>query len=123
MKNNRDIVVIGGSAGAMDVVGGILEKLPSDLRAAVFVVIHVGADSPGYLADILSKRSRLPVHFAVDREPIELGKVYLAPVDRHLLVKPGEVRVIFGPKENNFRPAIDPLFRSAANTYGGRVIG
>jgi len=63
------------------------------------------------------------VHYAEDREPIELGALYIAPPDRHLLVKPGEVRVVRGPKENNFRPAIDPLFRSAAYTYGRRVIG
>jgi two-component system, chemotaxis family, protein-glutamate methylesterase/glutaminase len=123
VESKRDIVVIGGSAGAIDVVGQILERLPDDLPAAVFVVIHVGPESPGFLVDILSRRSRLPVHFAMDHEPIELGKVYVATAGHHLLVKPGEVRVIFGPKENNFRPAIDPLFRSAANIYDGRVVG
>jgi two-component system chemotaxis response regulator CheB len=71
----------------------------------------------------LEKSAALPVRYAHDREPIELGTVYVAPPDRHLLIKPGEVRVVRGPKENNFRPALDPLFRSAAYTYGSRVIG
>jgi two-component system, chemotaxis family, protein-glutamate methylesterase/glutaminase len=123
LEATRDIIAIGGSAGAIPVVGQILEDLPSDLSAAVFVVIHVAPESPCYLADIFGGRSQLPVRYAGDREPIEFGKVYLAPPDHHLLVKPGEVRTIRGPKENCSRPAIDPLFRSAANTYDGRVVG
>jgi two-component system, chemotaxis family, protein-glutamate methylesterase/glutaminase len=123
LKANRDIVVMGGSTGAMDAICKIIATFESEMNAAIFVVIHMGADSPGYLAEILATNSKLPVQFAVDHDPIELGKIYVAPPDRHLLVKPGEVRVIFGPKENNFRPAVDPLFRSAATTYDGRVVG
>jgi two-component system chemotaxis response regulator CheB len=119
----RDIIVIGGSAGAIEVIGQILTDLPADLGAAVFVVVHTGHDSPNYLVNIFGKISKLPVQYATDREPIELSKVYVAPNDRHLLIKRGEMRVILGPKENNFRPALDPLFRTAATTYDGRVIG
>jgi two-component system chemotaxis response regulator CheB len=100
-----------------------LADLPPDLGAAVFVVVHTGLDAPNFLVEIFGKLTKLPVQYAADREPIELGKVYVAPNDRHLLIKRGEMRVILGPKENNFRPALDPLFRTAATTYDGRVIG
>ncbi|HEX6961477.1 MAG TPA: chemotaxis protein CheB [Lacipirellula sp.] len=123
MPEGRDIIVIGGSAGALEAVGGILSKLQHDIPAAVFIVLHSGQGSPGYLATIFERQTQLAVRYAEDGEPIELGTVYVAPPDRHLLVKPGEVRLVRGPKENNFRPAIDPLFRSAAHTYDGRVIG
>jgi two-component system chemotaxis response regulator CheB len=123
MAEGRDIIVIGGSAGAINAVNEVLPGLHKDLPAAVFVVIHSGQYASGLLASIFQRLTELKVRYAEDREPIELGAVYLAPPDRHLLLKPGEVRVVRGPKENNFRPAIDPLFRSAAYTYGPRVIG
>jgi two-component system chemotaxis response regulator CheB len=123
MAEGRDIIVIGGSAGAIDAVSNVLDGVPPDIPAALFVVIHSGRDAPGFLTDIFSKRTKLKVGYAEDNEPIELGHVYVAPSDRHLLIKPGVCRIVRGPKENNFRPAIDPLFRSAAYTYGPRVIG
>jgi two-component system chemotaxis response regulator CheB len=119
----RDIIVIGGSAGAIEAISEILATLPKETPAAIFIVVHVGAESPNYLVNIFEKCTPLPVQYAADRDPIELGHVYVAPNDRHLLVKRGEMRVILGPKENSFRPAIDPLFRTAASTYHGRVIG
>jgi two-component system chemotaxis response regulator CheB len=119
----RDIVVIGGSAGSIEATIAILKALPGDFPAAILIVVHTGQDAPNYLANIFAKVSNLPVQYAADHEPIELGRVYVAAPDRHLLIKPGEMRVILGPKENNFRPAIDPLFRTAATTYHGRVIG
>jgi two-component system chemotaxis response regulator CheB len=119
----RDIIVMGGSAGSIEVVSKILADMPDDMCTAMFVVVHSGESAPGFLVDIFSKTSKLPVQYAIDREPIELGRVYVAPADRHLLIKPGEMRVILGPKENNFRPALDPLFRTAATTYTSRVIG
>jgi two-component system chemotaxis response regulator CheB len=123
MAEGRDIIVIGGSAGAIDALNAILPALDRSLPAAIFVVVHSGEDAPGLLASIFQRSTELTVRYAEDREPIELGAICLAPPDRHLLLKPGEVRVVRGPKENNFRPAIDPLFRSAAYTYGPRVIG
>jgi two-component system chemotaxis response regulator CheB len=122
-EGTRDIVVIGGSAGAIEAISVILKSLPGDFSAATFVVVHSGQSAPSYLANIFGKVARLPVQYAIDREPIELGRVYVAAPDRHLLIKPGEMRVILGPKENNFRPALDPLYRTAATTYRGRVIG
>jgi two-component system chemotaxis response regulator CheB len=123
MPEARDIIVIGGSAGALNAIEDLLRDVTPDCPAALFLVIHSGQEAPGYLAKILAKMTQLEVRYAEDREPIALGTVYVAPPDRHLIIKPGEVRVVRGPKENNFRPAIDPLFRSAAYTYGSRVIG
>jgi len=123
MASAKDIIVVGGSTGAIAAVQEVLRALNDDLPAAVFVVVHTAEDSPHLLVDIFSKATTLPIHYAQDREPIELGTIYIAPPDRHLFVKPGELRVVRGPKENNFRPAVDPLFRSAAQAYGERVVG
>jgi two-component system chemotaxis response regulator CheB len=89
----------------------------------VLVVQHTHPTSPKLLADILCRAGDIKVSYAEDGQPMELGHVYLAPADRHLLVEPGRMRVVHGPKENLSRPAIDPLFRSAAVHYGPRAIG
>ena len=123
MAEGRDIIVIGGSAGAIEAIESLLQGVSADIPAALFIVIHSSLDAPGLLANIFAKRTDLNVRYAEDNEPIELGNIYIAPPDRHLLIKPGVCRVVRGPKENNFRPAVDPLFRSAAYTYGSRVIG
>jgi two-component system chemotaxis response regulator CheB len=123
MAEGRDIIVIGGSAGALQAVIAILSQLDPKISAAVLVVLHSAENAQRYLARILERQTPLRVRYGEDHEPIELGTITIAPPDRHLIVKPGEVRVVRGPKENNFRPAIDALFRSAANTYVGRVIG
>jgi two-component system, chemotaxis family, protein-glutamate methylesterase/glutaminase len=101
----------------------LIQDLPADLPAALFVVLHVAATETSVLPKILERRSQLPVKHAVDGEPIILGHVYVAPPDRHLLVHKDHVRVVRGPRENNHRPAVDPLFRSAALAYGPRVVG
>lgn len=119
----RDIVVIGGSAGSGAVLKTLMQRLPADLPASLFVTTHIPAHSPGFLAEILSSRSALPVMQAVDGQPVERGHVYLAAPDRHLLLIDGIIRLGFGPRENMVRPAIDPLFRSAALSFGPRVIG
>ncbi len=120
---NRDIIVIGASAGGIDALRTLLGGLPGDLEAAVFVVMHVAADSPGILPRILQESCPLPVEHARDGEEIRRGRVYVAPPDCHLLVERDRVRVSRGPKENLCRPAIDPLFRSAAYVFGPRVVG
>jgi two-component system, chemotaxis family, protein-glutamate methylesterase/glutaminase len=119
----RDIVVIGGSAGALTALRKILHGLPPEFSAAIFVVIHSSSESPGLLAAILNRIGRLPAEKATDGDPIRSGRVYVAPPDHHLLIKAGHVRVTRGPRENRFRPAVDPLFRTAAAAYGPRVIG
>lgn len=93
------------------------------MAAAIFVVWHMAPDIEGVLPRVLGRSGPLEARPAQDREPVEHGRIYVAPPDHHLLIEPGRVRVTRGPKENHFRPAVDPLFRSAANSYGQRVIG
>ena len=121
---NRDIVVIGASAGGLEALSLVLSGLPSDLPAAVFIVIHTAPDSPGYLAEIFSRSGPLPARYPADGDTFRKGNVYIAPPDHHLLLnKNGRMQVVRGPRENRTRPAIDPLFRSAALAFGARVIG
>ncbi len=119
----KDIVVIGASAGGIDAVRTILTALPRDFPGSIFIVIHTAPNSPGLLDMIFDKVSLLPVVPAENDDRIVPGRVYVAPPDHHLLLEPGKVRLTRGPKENRFRPAVDPLFRSAAQTYGPRVVG
>jgi two-component system chemotaxis response regulator CheB len=117
------MVVMGASAGGLEVVARIVEHLPATLPAALFVVIHTGPDTPGILPQILTRRGELAARHAVDGEQIKHGVIYCAPPDQHLLVGDGHIQVLHGPKENGFRPAIDPLFRSAAAAHSTRVVG
>ncbi len=121
--SKRDIIVIGGSSGATVPLKAILGALPGTLAAAIFVVLHVPARSLGLLATVSAAAANLPVHPAEDGMPIAPGHVYLGVPDRHLIVADGRIRLGRGPRENMARPSIDPLFRSAAATYGPRVIG
>jgi two-component system, chemotaxis family, protein-glutamate methylesterase/glutaminase len=119
---NRDIIAIGGSAGSLETLRSIVSALPRSFTGNVFLVVHIG---PGRsrLAELLASAGRLPASFAHDGEPIEAGRIYVAPTDRHLLVEPGVLRLSRGPREHFTRPSIDPLFRSVATAYGARVIG
>lgn len=120
----RDIVVIGGSAGSLQVLQTVLSALPWNFPAAVFVVLHTTEDSPGLLPEILNRRSKLPVMYAVHNADILPSRVFIAPAgSRHMLLDRGKVRMEPGPRENRSRPAIDALFRSASYAYGNRVIG
>ncbi len=119
----HDIIVIGGSAGAIAPLVQLVQSFPPDLPAAVFIVVHSSPKLPSFLPEILQHSGSLPVVHASDGIPIERGHIYVAPPDYHLLVKHDYMRVVFGPKENWFRPAIDPLFRTAATAYGNRVAG
>ena len=121
--DGHDIVVVGASAGGVEALGEMVSQLPADLAASVFVVLHVSASGTSVLPSILERRGDLPASHAVDEEPIEQGRIYVAPPDHHVFLQPGVVRVIRGPKENGYRPAIDPLFRSAAHSFGPRVVG
>jgi len=119
----RDIVVVGGSAGSGAALKQLMSDLPADFPASLFIATHVPRESPGYLVDVLSRLSSIPIAQAVDGQPIERGRAYVAVPDRHLLVIDGTVRLGDGPRENMTRPAIDPLFRSAALSYGPRTVG
>jgi two-component system, chemotaxis family, protein-glutamate methylesterase/glutaminase len=121
--SNRDIIVIGGSSGATAPLKEILGRLPADLPAAVFVVLHIPAQGIGILSTVVSAASRLPVVQAQSGMVIANGHIYLGVPDHHLLLSESHIMLGRGPRENMVRPAIDPLFRSAALLYGPRVIG
>jgi two-component system chemotaxis response regulator CheB len=123
MSAGRDILVIGASAGGVRALEALIAGLPADLGAAVFVVLHSSARHESQIVSILARRSQLTPTLAVHGETIQPGRVYVAPPDNHLLVRAGYVHVVRGPKENGHRPAVDPLFRSAAAVYGPRVVG
>lgn len=117
----RDVIVIGASAGGLQPLQQILGDLPVDLPVTLFVVLHIGATSR--LVDVLGRTASLPVLAARSGLPIEPGRIYVAVPGRHLLLHDQHILLRRGPRENLARPAIDPLFRSAACTFGGRVIG
>ncbi len=120
--NTHDIVVIGASAGGVEAITTVLAGLPRDLRAAVLVVLHISRGR-SVLPDIISRVSRLPATHPHDGDELHYGHIYVAPPDHHLTVEGTRVRVQHGPSENGVRPALDPLFRSAARTFGTRVVG
>ncbi len=117
------IIVIGASAGGIEPLLAIVQELPADLPAAVFVVVHTPPHASSRLPEILARVGPLPAAHARDGEPIVPGRIYVAPPDRHLLLRPGRVELTRGPRENHSRPAVDPLFRSASRAYGSRVTG
>lgn len=119
----HDLVVVGASTGGVEALTYLVHGLPEDLPASMCVVMHIPAQSHSYLPQILSRHGPLPATHAMDGEPLAPGHIYVAPPDRHLLVEHGRLRLSRGPKENRARPAVDPLFRSAALAYGPRVIG
>jgi two-component system chemotaxis response regulator CheB len=117
----RDIIVIGGSGGGLEALRGLVRNIEPDLPAALFIVMHIGAKS--HLAPILAHAGPLPAVPAVSGERFERGKIHVAVPGCHLLLHDGHMLLRRGPRENLARPAIDPLFRSAAASFGGRVIG
>jgi two-component system chemotaxis response regulator CheB len=123
MIPGRDIIVIGASAGGVEALSQLTRLLPADLPAAIFVVLHVSAHSPSLLPRILNRARTLPASHPVDGEAIRHGRIYVAPPDQHLLLEDGQLEVRRGPRENGHRPAVDPLFRTAARSFGARVVG
>jgi two-component system chemotaxis response regulator CheB len=121
--SGHDIVVIGGSAGGVEALKRICEGLPADFPAAVFVVIHISPTSHSVMPELLTRAGPLRARHPRDEELIRRGTIYVAPPDMHMLLRPGHVILRRGPHENRTRPAIDPLFRSAAVAYRSRVIG
>lgn len=119
----RNIIVIGASAGGFEALKNLVKGLPANLQASLFIVWHMSPDVTGILPQVLTRAGVLPAKNAEDGEPIEPSRIYVAPPDRHLIIENSHVRVTRGPKENRFRPAVDPLFRSAAYSYGSKVIG
>jgi two-component system chemotaxis response regulator CheB len=119
----HDIVVIGTSAGGVDALLSLVKALPAELPAAIFVTLHLPPEGPSLLPELLGWSARLPAQHATNGMPFGYGQIYLAPPDHHLLLRRGHVHVVQGPKENGFRPAVDAMFRTAAQAYGPRVVG
>jgi len=122
MPANSRVVVIGASAGGPAALRRLLSRLPASFPAPVLVTMHVGSFNTD-LPNILGRETKLPVRHAADGDPIQPGTVLMAAPDRHLLVADGVVRLSRGPKENFSRPAIDPMFRTAAFSCKERAVG
>jgi two-component system chemotaxis response regulator CheB len=117
------IFVIGASLSGIDALTELVSKLPVRFPAPIFIAQHVASHSPGMLPYLLSKAGPLPAVHAQNATLFEPGTIYVAPPDRHMLIQKNYIRLSHGPHENLARPAIDPLFRSAAATYGPAVVG
>jgi two-component system chemotaxis response regulator CheB len=121
--DHPDIVVIGASAGGVAALRTVLGGLPQGFPATVFVVMHVAPESPDVLSHLLDAVTALPVMTAADGNTFRPGEVWIAAVDRHLAVERDHMTVVRGPRENRHRPSVDVLFRSAALSFGPRVVG
>ena len=121
--NRCNVIAIGASAGGVGSLMQLVSGLPADLDAAIAVALHVPEESPSVLPSILSRNGPLKAAHAIDGEPLVHGRIYVAPPGRHLLVKRRIVRAVNGPNENRHRPAVDPLFRTAARAHGRHTIG
>jgi two-component system chemotaxis response regulator CheB len=119
-----EAIVIGASAGALDVLSNLLPALPSDYRLPILVVVHLPPDKSSVFVDLMRARCAIRVREAEDKEPIEPGVVYFAPPDYHLLVEQDKRLSLSDDEPVLFsRPSIDVLFESAADAYGGDLIG
>ena len=116
------VVVVGASAGGVEALLALARGLPEGLPAAVCVVLHFPPHARSRLPELLGRAGPLPAAHAEDGAPLLAGRIYVAPPDRHLLVGPGRLTLSNGPRENRSRPALDPLFRTAARAYGPRVV-
>jgi two-component system chemotaxis response regulator CheB len=118
----HDIIVIGASAGGLAPLRALVAALPLDLPACAFAVVHGSTSDRQHLPEVVRDNSQFSVRFARDRDHAARGTLLLAPPDRHLILHENEVRLSRGPHENQWRPAVDVLFRSAAIAFSSRVI-
>lgn len=121
--SEHNVIVIGASAGGVEALSNLVRALPADLAAALLVVIHIPAQGKSMMPMILSRVGKLKAVHPQEGQTLQPGHIYIAPPDYHLLVKHDSIRLARGPRENGHRPAIDPLFRTAARVYGARVVG
>ena len=119
----RSLIVVGASAGGVQALTRLVGGLPADLPATVVVVLHVPSTGSSVLSAILDRHGELPATPASQGARLLPGRIYVAPPDHHVLVGDGELLLDRGPKHNGHRPAIDPLFESAAHALGAGVIG
>ena len=119
----RDVIVVGASAGGIRAVMRILARLPAALPAFMGVVIHRSAESTSSWSEVLGQGTKLRVVEPGDGEPLTNGSVYVAPAGCHMIFEQERVVLQRGAKEHYTRPAVDPLFNSAALAYRRRVVG
>jgi two-component system, chemotaxis family, protein-glutamate methylesterase/glutaminase len=119
----HDIIVIGASAGGVEALAELARGLPPHISASLLVVHHFPAHSTSVLPSILNRAGPVHAAHAQQNEPIRPSRIYVAPPNYHMIIKPGHVQLVRGPRENGHCPAIDPLFRSAALAYGPHVVG
>jgi two-component system, chemotaxis family, protein-glutamate methylesterase/glutaminase len=119
----RDLAVVGASAGGVEALTTLARGLPADLPMAILVVLHMPPTATSRLAEILNRAGPLPAQPASHGQVPGRGEIYVAPPDRHMVLSNGRIFLLDGPRENGVRPAIDPLFRSAAASAGDRATG
>jgi two-component system chemotaxis response regulator CheB len=122
VEGDNGILVVGGSAGAIEALVELVANLPADLPACVLVTVHVRGDVRSRLPRVLARAGNLPAAHARHGEPLRRGQIYVAPPDFHLLAAHGVVGLSSGPRVNRHRPAIDVMFASAARRAGSRVV-
>src|SRR5262249_53516132 len=120
---NRDVLVIGASAGGVEALIFLARNLPHDLPAAVLVTLHLPPQGGSVLDELLSRAGPLPAVFSAEHDPLRQGVIYNTSSDRHLILEGDFFTLGHGPRENNSRPAIDPMMRSAALCCGSRAVG
>jgi two-component system chemotaxis response regulator CheB len=119
----RDFFAFGGSAGGLEALIEVLRRVPADLPATIGVVLHRSPVASVYLADVLGRQAALPVSEPADGDPVQPGRVYVAPRDFHMTIEDEHWRLTRDPKQHRMRPAVDPLMISAAFARGKRVVG
>lgn len=117
------MIVVGGSLGGMPSVQSILAALPADFALPIVIALHRPADDEDLLTPLLQRGCKLRVSEVLDKEPIEAGRIYIAPADYHVLIEPDCLSLSVDERVNHARPSIDVLFESAALVYGGRAVG
>src|SRR5262249_15476663 len=120
---NRDVLVIGASAGGVEALIFLAQNFPRDLPAAVLVTVHLPPAGGSVLDELLTRAGPLSAAFAAAHGRLRKGFIHIAPADRHLIVEGDQFTLGLGPRENNSRPAIDPMMRSTALCCGSRAIG
>src|SRR5215210_7981582 len=117
------LIVIGASAGGVEALQRVVRDLPASLPAAIVIVLHVPTTAISRLPDILTRAGALPARHVTSTMSLERSTIYVAPPDRHVVCSDHQLSLVEGPRENGVRPAVDPLFRSAARMFGERAIG
>jgi two-component system chemotaxis response regulator CheB len=117
-------IVLGASAGGVQALHLLLAALPAHFAPALLIVLHLPPDRPSGLVPLLAPRCAVPFSEAIDKQPVRPGHVVLAPPDYHLLVEPERTLALSVDEPVLYsRPAIDPLFESAAIAYGDSLLG